>query len=270
MPFQCSNQKIHARRLYRKLEVKFEESYAVESGAHRCIGISIRQNGLAEYLTGRVRNRYYGLDTISEIVEKFPDLRATGFGNDGLVKMRPNPKPWEVGESFSECFLEDHKGARLPYPAWQDLKNQNTSSTGADLVGYDCQSGSTVFLFGEVKTSAHTRNPPSVVKDLTRQLQDLGSSKKSFQLVYWLGLKAKTQKDSQDFSQAIKSYVKNIFKVVGVLIRDTVPNRRDLEGAFTHLVYVLRHTITLEMLAIYLPVAIDKIPQMMDGESGHE
>ena len=224
----------------------------------------------AEYLTGSVRNRYYGLDIINPMIEEFPDLRATGFRNDGLASIRSNPKPWEVGESFSECFFEDYKGARFPYPNWQGLKNQNASSAGADLVGYGCQSNLTVFLFGEVKTSAHTHSPPSVVNDLKRQLQNLGSSKTSRQLIVWLGLKNKTQKDKDDFSAALKSYTKDIFKIIGVLIRDTVPDRRDLEEAFMHLVDVLRPTINLEMLAIYLPVAIDKIPKMMDGENDHE
>lgn len=244
-------------------------SYAVRSGAHHCNGIRIHQNGLAEYLADRVRRRYYGSDIINRMVEKFPDLRTTGFGNDGLVKIRSEPKPWEVGESFSECLLEDHKGARLPYSSWQDLKNQNTSPTGADLVGYDYHDGSTVFLFGEVKTSAQAHHPPSVVNDLKRQLRDLGSSKTSCQLVYWLGMKAKTQQDHQDFSQAIKSYVKDMFKVFGVLIRDTIPDKRDLEDVFTHLVAVLRPTINLEVLAVYLPVAIDNLPRMMDGVSDH-
>ena len=209
------------------------------------------------------------MNVVNELMERFPDIHATDFGNRGLAMVRPDPKPSEVGESFSECLLEDHKGARLPYANWQYLKNQNTSATGADLVGYDCQSGSAVFLFGEVKTSAQTRCPPSVVRDLKRQLQDLGSAKTSLQLVLWLGLRARTQEDRRDFGQALKSYVEHMYKIIGVLIRDTVPDKRDLEGAFTHLTGVLRPTITLEMLAVYLPVAIDNIPRMMNGESDH-
>lgn len=235
------------------------------SGERRCSGIKIHQNGLAEYLANRVRQRHHGLSFIDEMVEKFPDIRVTDFGNGGLAKMRPKPEPWEVGESFSECLLEDHMGARLPYSSWQDLKNQDASPAGADLVGFDYQNDSAVFLFGEVKTSAQTRHPPSVVNDLKRQMQDLGSDKTSFRLVFWLGLKTKTQKDRLDFGQAIKSYAKCTFKLIGVLIRDTVPDKRDLEGAFVHLADVLSHTITLEMLAAYLPVAIDDIPRMMDG-----
>ena len=251
------------------MRVEFEESYVVGSGAHHCSGIAICQNGLAEYLTDRVRKRHYGSDLINKVVEEFPDIRTTGFGTDGLAKIRSDPKPWEVGESFSECLLEDHMGARLPYPSWQDLKNQNTSSTGADLVGYDYQNGSTVFLFGEVKTSAQTQSPPSVVNDLKRQLRDLGSSKTSHELILWLGLKAKTQEDRQDYGQALKSYIKDMFKIVGVLIRDTVPDKRDLEEAFTYLAGVLRPTINLEMLAVYLPVAINMIPKIMDGGNDH-
>ena len=253
--------------------VEFEESYGIGSGTRLCSGIRIHENGLAKYLSDRVRKRHYGHDLISNMLEEFPDLRSTGFGNSRLVGTHSDPKPWQVGESFSECFFEDHKGARLPYPRWQDLKNQNTSQTGADLVGYDYQDGSAVFLFGEVKTSAQARRPPSVVSVLKEQLRDLGSSTTSRQLILWLGLKVMTQKnnqqDKQDFSQAVATYVKDVFKIVGVLIRDTVPDRRDLESAFAQLAAVLRQKINLEMLAIYLPIPIDEIPRMMEDGDAH-
>lgn len=204
------------------------------------------------------------------MAEEFPDLRTTGFGSEGLAKMRSGLESWQIGESFSECFLEDHRGAFFPYPSWQDLKNQDASPAGADLVGYDCQNDSTVFLFGEVKTSSQDHHPPSVVNDLKRQLLDLQSHKTLNQLLLWLGGKNKTQKDKQDFSKSLAEYVKGIFKIVGILIRDTILDKRDLEDAFAHLADALRPAIILEMLAIYLPVPLNTIPRIMDGKSDYE
>lgn len=232
-------------------------------GTHHCSGISVHINGLAEYMHDRVRKRHYGLYFINE----FPNIRSTGFKADQIGAIRLNPEPWSVGETFSECLLEDYKDARIPYPGWLDLKNQYASSTGADLVGFDYSNDSVLFLFGEVKTSAQTRRPPSVVHDLKRQLHTLESLETTQQLVQWLGLKIKTQKDRRDFSRALMSYTAGyMFKIVGVLIRDTAPDEGDLMRTFTYLADVLRPTMRLDMLAVYLPVALDQIPKMMDGE----
>ena len=229
----------------------------------------VDENGLDVYLSDRVRKRHYGHNLINKMVEEFLDLRSTGFGNDGLAKIRPYPEPWQVGESFSECFLEDYKCANFPYPNWSNLKNQNASPAGADLVGYDHQNDSVVFLFGEVKTTGQTCRLPSVVGALKTQLLNLESPKTSQQLLLWLGGKNKTLEGRQNFGRALKSYVNGIFKIVGILIRDTVPDKHDLERTFIYLVNALRPTTNLEMLAIYLPVGLVRIPKMMDGESDH-
>ena len=71
--------------------------------------------------------------------------------------------------------------------------------------------------------------------------------------------------DKQDFRKALDSYCQEKFKIVGVLIRDITPQKKDLEGLFIQVktdLYPQRH---IELLALYLPVAISELPEKING-----
>ena len=237
-----------------------------------CSGLEVQETGFAEYLSGRVTERYYDVEGTDRLVEEFPGMAATGFESNVLRDASssiPAPKPWQVGESLSECFLEDHKDARFPHHSRRDLKNPNASPTGADLVGYSHLGDTTLFLFGEVKTSSEDHCPPPVVARLRKQLQDLGSCKIRHSIIMWLCFKVADLEDDnldkQDFRKALDSYCQEKFKIVGVLIRDITPQKKDLEGLFIQVktdLYPQRH---IELLALYLPVAISELPEKISG-----
>lgn len=83
-------------------------------------------------------------------------LSDTGFQpiNTVLTKI----KNWQVGESFAEAYLTAHFLCNLPWSNNRDLKNPNSSLTGADMVGFHRGQ----FSFGEVKTSTEQKYPPQV------------------------------------------------------------------------------------------------------------
>ena len=109
----------------------------------------------------------------------FGDVVAAGFAAAGVGSAalpRPPPPPadaWRAGESLAECFLEDYEGASFPHPYSRDQRNPLASPAGPDLAGYCADGGETVFLFGEVKTTGDKSRPPSVVRDLRRQMEML-------------------------------------------------------------------------------------------------
>ncbi len=56
-----------------------------------------------------------------------------------------------------------------------------------------------------------------------------------------------------------------MFKIMGVLVRDIIPDRRDLEGAFKHLDFGLHPDLYLEMLGLYMSVPIPGILKIVGG-----
>jgi len=73
-------------------------------------------------------------------------LSETGFRPTKAVLTKI--KDWQVGEGFAEAYLTAHFSCHFPWPNNRDLKNPNSSLTGADMVGF--HQGQ--FAFGEVKT----------------------------------------------------------------------------------------------------------------------
>ena len=142
--------------------LSLQEVYDMHTGAVRCRGTVIKNDGLDAYLAGRVREWHYDKRGAKEHIMNISGL--TGFGATEVKKRLPPPgppaTPWRVGESFAQCFLEDCWFAKFPYPTSRDLKNPNASLAGADLVGFYHKDGETAFLFGETKTSHEEKHPP--------------------------------------------------------------------------------------------------------------
>ena len=255
------------------MSLTIEASYTIGSDRCICSGIMVRRNGFDVYLAGRVRERHYDIGGRDRLIEDFSDVYTTGFGPEELESTVPDSRPtepWNIGESFAECFLEDHRSAKFPYHTMRDLKNPNASPAGADLAGYFYQNDTVLFLFGEVKTSAEEKHPPSVVESLRTQLEKLESGSSVRNLIYWLAGKVQhlnaDDPDKQNFAKAACSYANGEIKIVGVLVMGTSPDRRDVERMFERLKRGLQQQILLELLALYLPVAVGELPEIMEGD----
>ena len=238
------------------------------SGHCLCNGMRLGPDGFDEYLAGRVRERYYDVEGTKELIEGFSSTGTTDFAIEKLksaASYSPPMESWRVGESLSECFLEDYRNAKFPYRPRRDLKNPDSSPAGADLLGYFCRNGKMLFLFGEVKTSAEQRHPPSVAVILMKQLEDLKLDRNRMNLIAWIFFKVHNLKDEnpkkENFMEALDSYSKEIVKTVGVLIRDMPPDERDVKHIFAQL--EKDQQTPVELLVLYLPRAVGLLPEMV-------
>jgi len=186
-------------------------------------------------------------------------LSETGFNDSGLTLSKI--KDWQVGEGFAEAYLCSHYGCSFPWSNNRDLKNPNSSLTGADLVGY-CKGQ---FAFGEVKTSKEQQSPPQVTSKkgdgLNAQLNKLcADSDARWALVQYLFYR---QKDKAEYQAACASYLQNNtnFYIFGVLLRNTEPALNDWNYLKKHLEPHAQNSVFL--IGLYLPVGdgIQKLHQ---------
>ncbi len=183
-------------------------------------------------------------------VSYIASLTDTGFSPAKLVV--PNIKDWQIGEGFAEAYITAHFSCVFPWSNNRDLKNPNSSLTGADMVGY--HNGQ--FSFGEVKTSAEQKSPPQVTskKDdgLNTQLNKLCSDHElRWVLVQYLYHR---QKDNIEYKKACEAYLqsKTNFYTFGVLVRSTTPMLDDWKYLKKHLQPHVENKVFL--VALYLPV----------------
>jgi len=186
-------------------------------------------------------------------------LSETGFNNSKLALS--SIKDWQVGEGFAEAYLSCHFSCCFPWSNNRDLKNPNSSLTGADLVG--CYNGQ--FAFGEVKTSKEQKSPPQVTSKkgdgLNAQLNKLCTDPDARRvLIQYLFHR---QKDDAEYKTACRSYLKNSksFYIFGVLIRNTTPALNDWNYLKQHLEPHAQNSVFL--VGLYLPVddGIQKLHQ---------
>lgn len=176
-------------------------------------------------------------------------LSDTGFRpiNTILLKMRD----WQVGEGFAEAYLTSHFECDFPWSNNRDLKNPNSSLTGADMVGF--HQGQ--FAFGEVKTSTEQKYPPQVTskKDhgLNAQLKKLcHNHDRRWMLVQYLFHRMTNKAKHQE---ACIAYLKDNlnFYVFGVLVRDVEPKINDWDYLKKHMEVHGQKRVSL--VALYLP-----------------
>jgi len=177
-------------------------------------------------------------------------LSETGFNNNNLVLS--DIKDWQVGEGFAEAYLGRHFSCCFPWSNNRDLKNPNSSLTGADLVGY-CNGQ---FAFGEVKTSKEQKTPPQVTSKkgdgLNAQLNKLcADANARWVLIQYLFHR---QTADAEYQAACKSYLQNnkSFYIFGVLIRNTMPVLGDWNYLKKHLEPHAPDSVFL--VGLYLPV----------------
>ena len=142
-------------------------------------------------------------------------------------------------------------------------------------MGFEIDGGFTRLAVGEVKTSSDIRTPPNVMNGrsgMAHQLDKLANDLSVIcQLLKWLLPRCKRTAHEKSFNAAVGMFLesgnKNI-ALFGVLIRDTKPDRMDLQARGKQLACKLRKPTTCCLIAIYLPCSIGDLPgRVRGGES---
>lgn len=169
-----------------------------------------------------------------------------------IVVVLPTVKDWQVGEGFAEAYITAHFSCSFPWSNNRDLKNPNSSLTGADMIGF--HQGQ--FAFGEVKTSTEKKSPPQVTSKkgdgLNAQLNKLCADHDlRWVLIQYLYHR---QKNSDEYKEACIAYLKNTnnFYIFGVLVRSIDPALNDWNYLKKHLQVHEQNKVFL--VALYLPV----------------
>lgn len=201
----------------------------------------------------------------AELQSILTSLVTTDFSDKSVKRVLASPpaqENWRVGEGLAEAFLVEHRDCEFPWPSGRDLKNPSASPAGTDLVGFQKTTATTDchrFAFGEVKTSAQEKWPPSVMDGrhgLRRQLEDLrDSTGVKDSLVKYLGHHANGADWFPRYQCAAKRYLHNPVDVslFGVLVRDVEPKREDLLGHAGNLASGCPAKTSIELRAMYLP-----------------
>lgn len=189
-----------------------------------------------------------GKDKFESYMNTLSDTGFSPLKTTNLV----TPKDWQVGEGFAEAYITAHALCTFPWSNNRDLKNPNSSLTGADLVGY--HKGK--FAFGEVKTSREKNTPPQVTSKksdgLNTQLNNLCSNHDlRWVLIQYLFHR---QQNSNEYKDACRAYLenKNNFYIFGVLIRCTEPTIDDWKYLNKNL--QVHEANKVSLIALYLPV----------------
>ena len=245
-------------------------------------GIVLKEDGFVEYLSSRVRERFYDIEGIKALIEEFRDIPSTGFEERLLIDIFSTYLPiydWKIGEALAECYLEDFEKVRFYYPSLRDAKNPKANLQGADLVGFvDVDKYTTIFLFGEVKTSEDRNSPPKVMYGRSGMIDQLRKIKNDPEirrlLIKWLGFKVKNLSDNEpfkkDYRKALKLYLKygaeDKYFLFGILIRDTEPKDTDLKSRYESLKSDLSDGAQLKLVALYIPMSIKDMKDYIINE----
>ena len=184
------------------------------------------------------------------------------------------PKPWEIGEALAECTLRDSGVVHWPWNTVRDRRTPRSSLPGADLVGFHSNGESAQLLVGQVKTSAELASPPRVMRgsdgmrsQLSTCAMDLGVQHSVMQ---WLHARCTSGEMRRLYVSAMKRFLASEgadIVVVGVLVRDTVPNESDLRAAGQALSGKLLPPTQVELLAWYLPIQTSDWPTLLQEHS---
>ncbi|OQX52471.1 MAG: hypothetical protein B5M53_08360 [Candidatus Cloacimonas sp. 4484_209] len=263
--------------------LSIEMAYENTNGWSAYQGV-ILKDGFDEYLSSRVRPRFYDIEGTEALIEEFKDTTSTGFEKQLLIDIfstSPSIEDWKIGEALAECYLEDFEKVRFYYPSSRDAKNPKANLQGADLVGFiDIDGVTTIFLFGEVKTSGDKNSPPQVMYGRSGMIDQLRTIKNNPDLqralIKWLGFKVKDLSDNdpfkKDYRKALKVYLKeqaeHRYFLFGILIRDTQPKDTDLKSRHESLKNDLSAGTQLKLIALYIPMPIKDMKDYIieDGE----
>lgn len=251
--------------------VGYEGSHGSCRWQGRVVGEAER---FGRFLRDRVRERVRDED---EFADELGALATTGMATEFLEEFlaaQPFPQDWEIGEALAECALELEVEREICWP-WNTVRDRRTpraSLPGADLVGFCRQGGDAYLLFGEVKTSSDEQVPPRVMRGdrgMPWQLADTATRLDvQHALLRWLRARCQTDEHLALYREATSRYLRSrgaSFLLMGVLLRDTSADARDLRDGAITLAGQLPGPTRIELLAWYLPVPIEEWVALLDG-----
>ena len=259
----------------------YTPGYSCDMGSPNC-----RMEGLifdSEYIesifTNEVKCRLADQKGSEQLISRFDDIPSTGFEETRIKEIftldEKNYNPWQVGEAFSDYFLEEDRNVRIRTHNLRDLKNPNASSTGTDIIGFVDLDNETIFVFGEVKTSSDQNSPPSLLNGrsgLKGQINDLTKNYEvKDNLVKFIGHKVvDLPNDNEfvdDYENALKSYLKDSDRVhlYGILVRDVECKISDLNARYDEYKDNLERSTILYFLGLYIPIDAKKWNELIRG-----
>lgn len=242
-------------------------------------GYSVNDNHIYQtFMENNVRNRLNDVDGQAIIENHLRTLAATGFEIENLEILlnarSPEERDWAVGESFAEAILQEELDAVFPWNHARDLRNENASLPGADIVGLVNDGGQFKLLLGEVKTSIENRFPPQVVTSrhgMANQLETIGTDfTRLITLIMWMVHRCKGTEYETNFNEAVQHLFSSQNQgicLVGVLVRpNIVANVNDLQSRGIALGNIFNGTVTKALLlAYYLPHSLNDFANLAIG-----
>ena len=236
-------------------------------------GLSWSMSEMKEAVTGPVASVVYDDVGTLALGALLGTLAETGFTNANVQATLSRSvvvENWRVGEALAESYLVHHRDCHFPWPDGRDIRKSGSSLPGADLVGFQRDAETYRFAFGEVKTSSEKKYPPGACygeTGLKQQLEDLRDHLGiRDDLVKYLGHRAVNGASWKDqFIKAAERYFadKGDIRVFGLLVRDVEPREDDLRVRVSSLPTGCSASMTIELLAIYLPDhAIDHLGEL--------
>lgn len=200
-----------------------------------------------------------GRRDLRELLDGLADTQFSRENLESLLTGPGAPENWQVGEALAERYLTVNRDCYFPWPDGRDERKRGSSLPGADLVGFQSNGGQERFAFGEVKTSSHVSNPPSVVygrHGLKQQMEDLRDRREVREdLVRYLGYRASMTSWWNRYQAAARTYLNDTccVRLFGLLVRDVTPHQDDLRARVTALANGCPGATIIELTALYLP-----------------
>jgi len=230
-------------------------------------------NFMVNEVNERLNDENFGI----EIEGHLRGLAITDFEIENIEELlnasTPEEKAWAVGEAFAEAILERENGVIFPWNQKRDLRNENSSLSGADLIGLIEDDGQLKLLIGEVKTSEENSYPPSVMygaEGMIEQLKAYHTNRtRQITIIKWLLSRCKNTDYEEQLNEAIKFFISNgntgIY-LAGVLVRSSViANEMDLKNRGIDLSATLSGSTKGHLQAFYLPITLNCFVALVMG-----
>lgn len=228
------------------------------------------ESAFAEYMRSKVHDYVADTESGDPFAVELRGLATTGVETEFIEKLLravSNPVSWEIGEALAQCIVsqDDKREIVWPWNTVRDRRAPRASLPGADLVGFCRQDDAVLLLFGEVKTSSDSAIPPNVMyggSGMTWQLKkDATRLDVQHTLLKWLRTRCSSQEHADLYRAAVQRYLRFQGKeilLIGILLRDTQPDERDIKSRAMALANELTSPTRIEIIAWYLPVQISK------------
>lgn len=244
------------------IEVKYTDG----NGQATWQGLRLREDKtLADFLKKEAADRFTDSQGDADFRAILRGTELTGFGRESLNKVFdgeiPEQRHWAAGEALAEALLVHGRGVILPWNMSRDKRTPQASLPGADIIGFLPSDSECQLVFGEVKSSSESQSPPQVMSGrrghLCSQLSTLTNDIHVIaELLKWLSHRVKNTDYQNFYQQSVTLFFNSGNKAAvlfGVLIRDTVPNIRDLSKCGEELGRNMTEPTSCELLAVYLP-----------------